>query len=155
MGKELVSSPIRVWIKLELESSGGKGDAWRSDSVLGVGITIDDDSSWISIALPWSEESSPGKIVGGCCPCDKSNIFDKLGGGMGIMRELMSWGLESTGDADSAGSFVELAKISRAEGRVVSKRPGAVPLLSSWRRVKNEGSSSSELCAELVGVITL
>jgi len=54
-------------------------------------------------------------------------MFDKLGGGMGIIRELISWVFEvSIGDIGTVGSFVELAKISRAEGRVVSERPGAV-----------------------------
>ena len=58
-------------------------------------------------------------------------------------------------DIGIIGSFVELANISRAEGRVVSERPGAVFFPASWRRVKNEGSSSSELRDELLGVITL
>lgn len=83
-------------------------------------------------------------------------MFDKFGGGIGIIRELMSWVFEeSISDIGVAGSFVELAKISRAEGRAVSERPGAVFLPARWRRVKNEGSSRSELWEELLGVITL
>ena len=83
-------------------------------------------------------------------------MFDRSGGGTGIIRELISWVFEeSISDTGVVGSFVELAKISRAEGRVVSERPGTVFLAASCRRVKNEGSSSSELCAELFGVITL
>lgn len=63
--KKLVSSPGRLGV--ELESSGGKGEAWRSDSAPGEGMMIDEDSSWISTALSWSVGCSPGKIVGSCC----------------------------------------------------------------------------------------
>ena len=83
-------------------------------------------------------------------------MFDRLGGGTGIIRELISWVFEeSINDTGVAGSFVEFAKISRAEGRVASERPVAVFFAASCRRVKNEGSSSSELCAELLGEMTL
>lgn len=41
--KKLVSSPGHLGV--ELESSGGKGEAWRSKSAPDAGIKIDDDSS--------------------------------------------------------------------------------------------------------------
>lgn len=63
--KKLVSSPGRL--EIELESSGGKGDAWRSDSAPEEGMMIEEDSSWISTALSWSVGCSPGKIGGSCC----------------------------------------------------------------------------------------
>lgn len=86
--KKFVSSPGRL--EAEVESSGGKGEAWRSNSAPGEGMMIDEDSSWISTALSWSVVCSPGKIVGSCCSWDRSNMFDKSGGGTGIIRELMS-----------------------------------------------------------------
>ena len=86
--KKLVSSPGRLGI--ELESSGGKGEAWRSDSALGEGIIIDEDSSWTSTALSWSVGCSPAKMVGSCCSRDRSNMFDRLGGGTGIISEFIS-----------------------------------------------------------------
>ena len=62
--KKLVSSPGRLGA--ELESSGGKGEAWRSDSAPEGGMMIEEDSSWISTALSWSVGCSPGKIDGSC-----------------------------------------------------------------------------------------
>lgn len=53
-------------------------------------------------------------------------MLDELGGGKGIIRELMSQVFEWIGDIRVPGSFVESAKVSCAEGRVVSERPGAV-----------------------------
>jgi hypothetical protein len=64
--KKLVSSPGRLLV--ELESSGGKGEAWRSDSAPEEGMMIEEDSSWISTALSWSVGCSPGRIDGKCCP---------------------------------------------------------------------------------------
>jgi hypothetical protein len=123
--KKFVSSPGRL--EVEVESSGGKGEAWRSDSAPGEGMIMDEDSSWISTASSWSVGCSPGKMVGSCRSRDRSNMFDKSGGGTGIIRELMSCVFEELiGDIGVAGSFVVLAKISRAEGRAVSERPGAV-----------------------------
>lgn len=128
--KKLVSSPGHFGVGLE--SSEGKGEAWRRDSAPCAGITIDEDSSWTSIALSCSVGCSPGKMVGRRCSWERSNMFDKLGGGIGIIRELMSCVFgESIADIGAVGSFVELAKISRAEGRAVSERPGAVFLLAS------------------------
>ena len=63
--KKLVSSPGRS--QVEVESSSGKGEAWRSDSVPGGGMIMDEDSSWISTALSWSVGCSPGKMVGSWC----------------------------------------------------------------------------------------
>jgi len=63
--KKLVSSPGRL--RVEVESSGGKGEAWRSDSPPGEGMTIDEESSGISTALSWSVGCSPSRIVGSCC----------------------------------------------------------------------------------------
>jgi hypothetical protein len=117
--KKLVSSPGSL--EVELDSSEGKGEAWRSDSAPGAGIKIDEDSSCTSIAFSCSVGCSPGKIAEGCRSWEMSNMFDKSGGGIGIIRELMSWVFEES--IGVAGSFVELAKISRAEGRVVSERP--------------------------------
>lgn len=62
--KKLVSSPEHLGV--ELESSGGKGEVWRSDSATGEGMIIE-ESSCISTALSWSVGCSPGKIVGSCC----------------------------------------------------------------------------------------
>ena len=86
--KKLVSSPGPLGVGLEI--SGGKGEAWRTDSVPSGGTTIDEDSSLISIALSWSVVCSPGKIVGRCRARDRSNMFDRSGGETGIIRELMS-----------------------------------------------------------------
>ena len=86
--KKFVSSPGRL--ELEPESSGGKGEAWRSDSAPEEGMITEEDSSWISTALSWSVGCSPGKMVGSCCSWDTSNMLDKFGGGTGIIRELMS-----------------------------------------------------------------
>ena len=63
--KKFVSSPGHLAV--ELESSGGKGDAWRSDSAPEEGMMTEEDSSWISTALSWSVGCSPGKIDGSCC----------------------------------------------------------------------------------------
>lgn len=60
--KKLVSSPGHL-----LESSEGKGEACRRDSVTGAGIRIDEDSSWISTASSCSVGCSPGKMVGSRC----------------------------------------------------------------------------------------
>ena len=63
--KKLVSSPGRLRVKLE--NSGGKGEAWRSDSAPEGGMMTEEDSSWISTALSWSVGCSPGKIDGSGC----------------------------------------------------------------------------------------
>jgi len=86
--KKLVSSPGSLGF--EVENSGGKGEAWRSDSGPGGGMIIDEDSSWISTAFAWSVGCSPEKIGGSCCSRDTSKMFDELRGEMGIIRELIS-----------------------------------------------------------------
>ena len=61
--KKSASSP--GYLGVELESSGGKGEAWRSDSVAGEGTVIE-NSPWISTVLSWSVGCSPAEAVGSC-----------------------------------------------------------------------------------------
>lgn len=86
--KKFVSSPGHL--EVEPESSGGNGEAWRSDSAPEEGMMIEEDSSRTSTALSWSVGCSPGKMAGSCRCWDMSNMFDKSGGGTGIIKELMS-----------------------------------------------------------------
>ena len=54
--KKLVSSPGSLGV--EVESSGGSGEAWRSDSM-----------------LCWSVGCSPGTMTGTFCSSETSNVF--------------------------------------------------------------------------------